>query len=74
MILAMVNLLFGCRHRRTTLPITPVHKPGTPSEDTYIACLGCGKRWHYDLTMMRIGKPIPLSMQSSSTDFQPSNK
>jgi hypothetical protein len=30
MIDTVFNLLFGCRHRRITRPITPAHKPGDP--------------------------------------------
>ena len=58
MIQAMLNLLFGCHHRRTTRPITLINKVGDATGNTYVACLGCGKRLHYDLTTMRIGKPI----------------
>lgn len=59
MIRGMVNLLFGCRHKRVTRPITPVHKVGQSAGSTYVACLDCGRQLHYDLTAMRIGKPIP---------------
>jgi hypothetical protein len=65
MIDAMLNLLYGCRHRRLTRPITPVHKPGTQRGDTYVACLECGKQFHYDLDNMRIGKLMPASAISS---------
>ena len=61
MIDTMLNLLYGCRHRQITRPITPVHRPGTPSGDTYVACLECGKQFYYDLANMRIGKLIPAS-------------
>jgi len=54
MIDAILNLLFGCRHRRITRPITSVHRPGTPSGGTYVACLECGKQFPYDATNMRI--------------------
>ncbi len=60
MIDAMFNLFFGCRHRNITRPITPVHKVGEAPGDTYVACLNCGKRLHYDLNTMQIGKPIPF--------------
>jgi hypothetical protein len=53
------NLLFGCRHKTITRPITPVHKPGTRSEGCYVACLECGKQFHYDLNNMRVGMPMP---------------
>ena len=42
MIENVLNVLFGCRHKLLTRPITPVHKPGTPAPDAYVACLaGC---------------------------------
>jgi hypothetical protein len=55
MIDSVMNLLFCCRHRRITRPITPVHKPGTPPGEAYVACLECGKRFPYDVANMRIG-------------------
>ena len=75
MIHAMLNLLFGCHHRRTTRPITLVNKVGGAAGDTYVACLGCGKRLHYDLTTMRIGKPISTPEELSlANSFQTSFK
>lgn len=59
MIKNVFNALFGCRHRQTTRPITPVHKPGDRSANTYVACLECGKQFHYDVTTMHIGSAIP---------------
>ena len=60
MIDAMVNLLIGCRHRRINRPFTPAHRPGTPAGETYVACLGCGKQFRYDLTNMRAEvTPLP---------------
>jgi predicted transcriptional regulator len=64
MIENLVNALFGCRHKRLTRPITPVRKPGTPSGDTYVACLECGKRFHYDPHTMSIGTAMPLAPAS----------
>jgi hypothetical protein len=56
---AVVNLLFGCRHRRITRPMTPVHRVKSAPEPTYVVCLDCGGRLHYDLDSMRLGKLIP---------------
>lgn len=64
----ILNLLFGCRHSRTTRPITPAHKAGTKSGDTYVACLECGKQFHYDLENMRRGTPIPVRAISDRSD------
>jgi hypothetical protein len=71
MIYTMLNLLYGCRHKQITRPITPVHRPGTPPGDTYVACLECGKQFYYDLDNMRIGKLIPTAAISyNATHFQ----
>jgi len=64
MIKAVVNALFGCRHKRITRPITPVHRPGCKSGDTYVACLECGKRFYYDVTVMRVGTAMPCAPAS----------
>jgi len=75
MIATMFDFLFGCRHKRTTRPITPLHKPGTEA-DTYVACLDCGKRFHYDVTTMSIGMPIPhppAAYRPASGSFQTQN-
>jgi len=67
MLHSIVALLFGCRHRQITRPITPVHKVGTPAEETYVACLACGQRLRYDLETMSIGRPLPQPAPQSST-------
>lgn len=54
----MLNLLFGCRHRRVTRPITPARKPRSEPDSAYVACLDCGKRFHYDVENMRMGAQI----------------
>jgi hypothetical protein len=67
MIGELMDLLFGCRHEKITRPLTPVHKFGEPPGDTYVACLNCGKRLHYDLTTMQVGKPVAAVNKSSVT-------
>lgn len=66
MIDAMFNLFFGCRHRRLTRPITPVHKPTMPAGDTYVVCLECGKQFRYDAQNMRLGSPVQLGFTGAS--------
>jgi hypothetical protein len=76
MLQSIVNSLFGCSHRRTTFPLTPLRKTGSfqvPSATrfgTYVSCLDCGKELAYDWTEMRVGKPV--SGQSPSAEAQPS--
>ena len=52
------NLLFGCRHKHVTRPITPLHRPGAKAGLAYVVCLDCTKQFQYDVTNMRMGKPI----------------
>src|SRR6266849_5281294 len=59
----LFDLLFACRHRRTTFPLTPARKKsaGGQSEkpgDTYVVCLECGKQFLYDWENMRLGKAV----------------
>ncbi len=59
----ILNLLFGCSHRRTTFPLTPTRKssghplPRTTRLGTYVACLDCGKELAYDWDEMRVSGP-----------------
>ena len=62
----MLDLLFGCRHRHTSFPVSPPAKPGAPQGDIYIVCLDCGKRFHYDWEHMRVGAPIENRSPSKS--------
>jgi hypothetical protein len=55
---SLYNLFFGCHHRRTSFPLSPSVKPGAAHEDMYVVCLDCGKRFHYEWDLMRIGEPM----------------
>ncbi|HTT62237.1 MAG TPA: hypothetical protein VMG35_10370 [Bryobacteraceae bacterium] len=59
----LLNLLFGCSHRRTTFPITPARRAGYSQSrgqrhSTYVVCLDCGKEFGYDWSEMHIGDPV----------------
>lgn len=47
----LMNVLFGCSHKRTTFPITakagPRSAPATEAR-TYVVCLDCGEEFQYD--------------------------
>ena len=58
MIGMLLNILFGCHHKRFTRPITPVHRAGRRHENAYVACLDCGKQFHYDVLNWRMGGPV----------------
>lgn len=47
----MFRSLFGCRHARTTFPLSP--SKGPRAGTTYVACLDCGKEFGYDWPSMR---------------------
>ncbi|HUI81270.1 MAG TPA: hypothetical protein VLY24_25265 [Bryobacteraceae bacterium] len=78
MLQSLVNSLFGCSHRRTTFPLTPLKKggyqalqvPNAARLGTYVTCLDCGKELAYDWTEMRVGKPV--TGRGPSGEAQPS--
>jgi hypothetical protein len=42
----LLSLLLGCRHRRTTFPMTAGGR-------TYVCCVSCGREFEYDWRAMR---------------------
>ena len=68
MVSRMLSLLFGCRHRRLTRPITPARKPRTQPATAYVACLDCGKRFHYDVANMQMGAAIRAAAPGNPSD------
>lgn len=58
MIATLLDVLFGCCHRRYSFPIT-VKSSRRRSEaasvtGTYVVCLDCGKEFPYDWREMRV--------------------
>ncbi len=58
MVPSVLDVLFGCSHRRFTFPITPKRKaaPCAAAEatGTYVVCLDCGQEFPYDWRQMKI--------------------
>jgi hypothetical protein len=57
---SLLQALFGCLHRNTTFPLTPIRRgrhASSPAKEsqaqTYIACLDCGKELAYDWDKMQ---------------------
>ena len=71
MIKRVFSVLFGCRHKRVTRPITPAHRPGTTAGTAYVACLDCGQQFHYDSKNMRIGEQIVSSAAAGPRGAMP---
>jgi hypothetical protein len=57
----VVNLLFRCRHKHLTRPVTPVRTDKLSPAGTYVACLDCGRQFRYDTREMRVGEALPLA-------------
>lgn len=58
MITSIVDILFGCWHRKYSFPITskPGHRRSKAAlvTGTYVVCLDCGKEFPYDWREMKV--------------------
>jgi len=58
----LLNAVFGCSHKRTTFPCTPIRRLAPSSlrvtQGTYVVCLDCGQEFSYDWQEMRMGEPV----------------
>jgi hypothetical protein len=54
----ILDLLFGCSHKRLSRPVTPTTVRGAPKKATYVVCLECGTHLAYDLQTMTLGKKL----------------
>jgi hypothetical protein len=58
MIASIVDILFGCWHRKYSFPITskPGHRRSKAAlvTGTYVVCLDCGKEFPYDWREMKV--------------------
>ena len=61
--MGLMDLLFGCTHRRYTFPITAKAGHSRPEAasvtGTYVVCLDCGKEFPYDWKLMRVVSATP---------------
>jgi hypothetical protein len=65
-----VDYFFGCSHRRTSFPITPIAKRmiagrAIPSR-TYTVCLTCGQEFAYDWENMRINRTVAANREQAA--------
>lgn len=58
MIATLLDVLFGCCHKRYSFPITvkSSHRRSEAASvtGTYVVCLDCGKEFPYDWRQMRV--------------------
>jgi hypothetical protein len=69
MINSLLNVLFGCSHKRTTFPITPSRRSSLSGEarrGTYVACLDCGKEFDYSWQDMRVSNTVAAPAHTGS--------
>jgi hypothetical protein len=66
MLNSLFGSLFGCSHKRTTFPLTPGRlAAGHARNETYVACLDCGKEFSYDWKNMQLGEQMPASPRAT---------
>ena len=58
MLASLVAVLFGCRHRRTTFPLTRTGATQAEANGTFVTCVDCGKEFKYDWATLRIGEAV----------------
>ncbi|HVH89049.1 MAG TPA: hypothetical protein VM912_20190 [Terriglobales bacterium] len=54
--MSLVNLLFGCWHKKVSFPFTSRSRrsPAAQVTGTYVVCLDCGKEFPYDWKEMKL--------------------
>ncbi len=74
---SLLNIVFGCTHRRTTFPQTPARRPNAfnavPTR-TYVVCLDCGKEFGYDWKEMQIGDPVNARVAAAPAESYSLNR
>jgi hypothetical protein len=63
---SLLNILFGCAHRKTTFPLTPSRNSRAVAgkRAPYVVCLKCGSEFAYDWREMRVGRALSTSEPS----------
>ena len=68
----LIDVLFGCTHKRYTFPITA--KAGQRRSEaasltgTYVVCLDCGKEFAYDWRQMKVVSCDPSRSVAESAE------
>jgi hypothetical protein len=56
--MSLLEMVFGCSHKRCSFPITVRGKlrrsPAASITGTYVVCLDCGKEFAYDWQQMKM--------------------
>lgn len=77
MLQSLLNSLFGCSHRRTTFPLTPLRRSAAcPTQGaragTYVVCLDCGKEFAYNWEYMQVGEQVqePIAQPQTQPSYR----
>lgn len=65
--MSLVNMLFGCWHKKYSFPITARgarRSPAASVTGTYVVCLDCGKEFPYDWHEMKVVSPRQAQVTS----------
>jgi hypothetical protein len=78
-LLRLFDVLFGCSHRRTSFPLTPLRRSplvtdGLVRKTTYVVCLDCGKEFDYDWKEMRLGNALSAGVYHGNINPIPVNR
>lgn len=78
MIVSLLDMLFGCWHKRYSFPITAKgekrRSPAASVTGTYVVCLDCGKEFPYDWKAMKViteippAAPVPMPAAAESVE------
>ena len=75
MLTNVLDMLFGCWHKRYSFPITAKKTIGTSrasgAKETYVVCLDCGKEFPYDWNKMKLLSPEPQRAQPARLTVEP---
>jgi hypothetical protein len=67
MLTSLLNVMFGCSHKRTTFPITlrSQTSAGGTRKGAYVVCLECGREFPYNWNEMRVDHLVSAPVQPS---------
>jgi hypothetical protein len=70
--MGLLDLIFGCWHKRCSFPITVRGKlrrstAGASVTGTYVVCLDCGREFPYDWSQMKMLASAPRAARAKES-------
>jgi hypothetical protein len=74
--MSLLNVLFGCTHKKLSFPITIRGARRRSSEaaaatGTYVVCLDCGQEFGYDWSQMKVVRGAQASSRQPAVVTEP---